>query len=288
MKFPNVLLVIILSFATAFVTARYVLPHNGNEAVAVKESVYDRVMRTGTIRCGYADWNPLLIKDPNTGKLSGIAYDYVEAMGKALNLKVEWAEEVGWGDFPVALETGKIDAFCTGAWPTASRARQVDFVRPIIYQAVYAYVRADDHRFDNNLAAIDDPTIAIAAMDGEMSSLIAASDFPKAKTTQVPQLANISELLLNVVDKKADVTFTDTDTAAQYDAKNPGKIRRVSSKAPLRFLGDPLVIARGQDQLRRMFDIATDELLSSGKIEKITTKYERFPGTLLRVAPLYQ
>ena len=253
-----------------------------------KESAYDRVMRTQTIRCGYTMWPPLLIKDSNTGALSGTIHDYVEALGEALHLKVVWTEEVGWGDFPAALGAGRIDAFCAGAWPTAARARQADFVIPTTYQGMYAYTRPDDHRFDNNIGAINDPSVTIATMDGEVSALIAASDFPKAKTIQLPSLASSSDALNNVAMGKADVTLTDPITAGQYDANNPGKIRRIPTKTPLRVLGNPLVIPQGEDKLRRMLDTATEELLASGQIEKIIVKYEQYPGTLLRAAPKYQ
>jgi polar amino acid transport system substrate-binding protein len=254
---------------------------------AAKESTYDRVMRTGTIRCGYAMWPPFIMKDPNSGKLSGFEYDYMQALGDALHLKIDWSEEVGWGDFPSALNAGRIDAFCAGAWPSATRAREIDFTRPIVYQPLYAYVRAGDPRFDNNSAAIDDPSVTAVTMDGEMSSLVAASDFLKAKTVQLPQLSNASELLLNVVTGKGDVTFTDSITESRFAANNPGKIRRVVTKMPLRVFGVPLAIARGQDAFAHMVNIATDEMLLSGKIEKILAPYDQPPGTFLHVAPPY-
>lgn len=257
------------------------------EATPIHESAYARVMRTGTLRCGYADWAPLIIKDPNSGAISGIAHDYLEALGSALNLKIDWSEEIGWGDFPAALESGRIDAFCAGAWPNSSRARQIDFTQPILYQPIYAYGRADDMRFDNNLDAINNTDTIIATIDGEMSSLIAAKDFPQAKTLQLTQLSSVSESFLNVINKKADVEFTDPASFAEYAAKNPDKLRRIPSKIPLRVFGVPLAIARGQDEFRDMINTSTTELLASGTIEKIIKKYEQYPGTLLRVAPPY-
>ncbi len=41
----------------------------------MKESAYERVMRTGTIRCGYFLFPPLAVKNPNTNMLSGITAD---------------------------------------------------------------------------------------------------------------------------------------------------------------------------------------------------------------------
>ncbi len=278
--------VVVLVALLAGMLGAYVLPTSQHSASVAAESTYDRVTRTQTIRCGYAVWPPLLIKDANSGQLSGMEYDYLQALGEALHLKIDWAEEVGWGDFPAALNAGRIDAFCAGAWPNSSRARQIDFTTPILYQPLYAYARADDHRFDNNLAAINSSSVTAVTMDGEMSSLITAADFPQAKTVQLPQLSSPPELLLNVAAGKGDVTFTDSYTAAGYAANNPGKIRRVTSP-PLRAFGVPLAIARGQYEFARMVNIATGELLTSGKIEKIIVKYEREPGTFLRAAPLY-
>ncbi|MDD5586058.1 MAG: transporter substrate-binding domain-containing protein [Alphaproteobacteria bacterium] len=258
------------------------------EAASVKESAFDRVMRTQTLRCGYGVWAPAIIKDANSGKLSGITYDYVEALGEALHLKVVWAEEVGWGDFPAALKSGRIDAFCIGVWPNAARARQADFVTPITYQPSYAFVRADDKRFDNNLEALNNPSVTAAVQDGDSSAAIAAADFPKAKTLQIAQLAHWSELFINIAAGKADVTFTDPASFAEYDAGNPGKIRRVIAKAPLRVFGNSIALAQGEDKLRRMLDTATQELLSSRKAEKIVARYEQYPGTFLRPVAPYQ
>ena len=77
MKLPQILLIVALSFAVAFVTGKYMTSNNGTR-VTVKESTYERVIRTGEIRCAYAVYEPPLIKDPNTGKLSGIFYDVME------------------------------------------------------------------------------------------------------------------------------------------------------------------------------------------------------------------
>jgi ABC-type amino acid transport substrate-binding protein len=245
-------------------------------------------MRTQTIRCGYSLWPPFLAKDPNSGQLSGIFYDYLEALGSALHLKIDWTETVGLGDFPAALESGRIDAMCLTIWPNASRAREIDFTNPIFYTALYAYARSDDPRFDNNYAAINDPRTMITVIDGEMGALVAASDFPKAKTLQLPQLADATELFANVAAGKADILFADPGTFAKYEINNPNKIHRVTAKAPIRVFGNTLAIDKGQEEYRRMLNTAIGELLSSGQIEKIITKYEQAPGTYLRVALPYQ
>lgn len=280
--------VVVLAFLAGIAGAYTWSNSHNEENGAAKESAYERVMRTQTIKCGYGIWPPLVIRDPNTGKLSGIVHDYLEALGAALHLKIDWAEEIGWGDFPAALESGRVDGFCAGVWPNASRARQMDFIRPILYQPIHAYARVDDRRFDNNLPSINDPAVTLATMDGEMSSLIAAADFPKAKQVQLTQLSNGSELFTSLITGKADITFTDTVTAGEYEAKNPGKIRRIVTSAPVRVFGNTIAIARGQEEFRRMMDTVTEELILNGQIEKIISKYEQYPGALLRVEAPYK
>jgi ABC-type amino acid transport substrate-binding protein len=158
---------------------------------------------------------------------------------------------------------------------------------PISYQPIYAYARADDKRFDNNLSVANDASVTIVSIDGEMSSMIARQDFSEAKSVQLPQLASFSELFINIAQKKGDITFTDPDTAALYNAQNSHSVRRVPTEFPVRVFSDTLSIARGQDEFRRMIDTATVELLYSGRIEAILKHYEKNPGSFLRAMPGY-
>ena len=252
-----------------------------------KENAYDHVMRTGVIRCGYVVWTPFLIKDPNSGQLSGLFHDYVEALGEALHLKIEWTEEMGWSDFPAALNSGRIDAMCGGSWANSARARQIDFTQPILYQPVYAYVRTGDTRFDNNLVTINDPSVTVVVVEGASPALIATNDFPKAQKIQLPQLSSLSDVFVNLVSNKADVAIANPEAALQFEANNTGKIHRVVTKMPLRLFGNSIAIDGGQYRLRRMIDIATGEMLASGQIEKMIAAYIPGAGVWLPVAPPY-
>src|SRR5438270_6559114 len=79
---------------------------NSNPAVG---SLYDHVVSSGKLRCGYVIYNPGCIKDPNTGKLSGIGVEAMEIVAKKLGLRLEWTEEVGWGTMIEGLQSGRYD-----------------------------------------------------------------------------------------------------------------------------------------------------------------------------------
>lgn len=257
-------------------------------AVVKKESVYERVLRTKTLRCGYHPWAPIIIKDPNTGQLSGIYYDYVMELGKRLSLKVEWAEEIGFGEFVAAQESGRLDVMCHAIWPNSERARVMDFVRPIMYETLFAYVKEGDTRFDHHLALANDPAVKIGAIDGATSSTIARADFPKAEIVALPQLSTGADLFLQLASGKVDIIINDLATAKRFMASNPGKIRQVITARPVRVFGGGLAIGKNQDAFRSMLDIATGEIIQAGIAENIIAKYEEYPGSFYRPADPYK
>ncbi len=287
MKFLHILLVIILSLATAYLTARYVAPHGGT-AVAAKETAYDRVLRTGVLRCGYGDWPPYaFMKNPGTGQVSGIMADVTEAVGAKLNLKIEWTENTGWGTFIESLRDHRIDAFCAGPARNATRGRLAGFSTPVFYNAIYPYVAAGDHRFDKDLSAANSPDIRISAMDGEISDIIAKQNFPKAAEISIPQLGPITDIFMNVAARKADIVFNDPSVAEAYIKFNPNSVRRAQDD-PIQTVPICLAVDIHEGELRDMLDSALVELQSQGVIDKIIFKYASDPKMFLRVHRPYQ
>jgi polar amino acid transport system substrate-binding protein len=250
-------------------------------------SVYNRVIAAGKIRCGYVVYPPGLIKDPKTGKFSGISYDAVEQAAKNLGLKVEWTEEVGWGAMIEGLQADRYDAICSPVWANTTRGKLVDFSIPLFYSGIGAYVRSGDTKF-NNLKALDDPNIKIATMDGEMSDIIAQAQFPKAQKVSLPQNSDVSQLLLNVSQNKADVTFVEPFFGAGFMKTNPGALKNVALQKPLRVFGNTMMFKRGETEFKQMMNAAFEELLNQGYIDELISKYEPFPGAFYRAQQPYK
>jgi len=252
-------------------------------------TVYDRVIEGGTIRSAYIIYPPGATKDPNTGKLSGISVETIEAAAMNLGLKIEWTEEVAWGSMIEGLLADRYDLVVSGIWPNASRAKQVDFSSPLFYSGIGAYVRpADVRRFGVGLSAINSPDFRVATIDGEMSDIIRRSQFPQSQADSLPQTADVSQLLLNVTQGKADVTFVEPYIALQFLAKNPGSITNLVPETPLRVFGNTVMFRRGQFEFKAMLNTAIEELLNNGDIDLLIEKYETFPGALYRTARPYR
>jgi len=285
MKASQIFLVLVLSAVVAFGVVK--IASQQTSGAAIHESAYDRVLRTGVLRCGYAEYPPVvLMKDPATGKFSGMSADIINAVADKLNLKVEWTESLGWSNFIESLKSQRTDLFCVPVWRNAARGRYLIFSTPIFYSPVYAYVRKDDHRFDDSFAAVNDPSIRIATMDGEMTDMIANSRFPKAAKTSVPQLGQITDVLVNLSTGKADITFGEPSFVDDFIKSHPNEIRRAQDK-PFEFFETSYAVDIHEALLRDMLDNALTELENNGVIDGIISKYNPDPKVFMRPASPY-
>lgn len=254
---------------------------------AEKESAYDRVMRTRVIKCGYMVLPPHLVKDPNTGKMSGIIYDTMEDVGKLLGFKIDWSEEVTFPTMVTALQTGRVDALCFGFWRNPFEGKYVSHTVPLYYMPVGAFVRADDHRFDSNIAALDSPDVKIASTDGMISGIIAQQDFPKARVVSSPAFLP-GQVLMEVATGKADVTFLAVRDWILFDQENPGKLRNIAVEKPVRVFGTVIAIPIGDEKFKSVLDSALYQLLDGGFLDRVIVKYDDAPGSIFSVAKPYE
>lgn len=251
------------------------------------ESSYHHVKETSIIRCGYVSNPPSCIIDPTTKKLSGIFVEVMEILAKNLNLKLEWVEEVGFGTMIEGIESNRYDIVPCAIWPNSDRAQHADFTIPLFYSGIGVYVRNDDNRFINNLQLINSSEISIATIDGEMAESIAKTDFPNAKTIQLPQLSQISNMLLNVQNKKADVSFVELYFAHEFLKNNPNTIKNIVPNNPIRIFPNTILLKAGEYKLKSMLNIALEQLINLGIIDKLIDKYEPEPGTFYRLQKPY-
>lgn len=283
----TVLIAALVGLLAAVVGVKVMGPHQ-EAAAAKKETAFERVIKTGTLRCAYVVYEPANIKDANSGKMSGILHDVAEAIGKELGLKVEWTEEATWGTFLEPLRTGRADAFCGAGFAFAADVKNAEMVGPMYYSPITVWARADDARFDNAAEALNQPGITIVGEDGSVAANIASGQFPKAKFNSLPQNAPYSLKLDDVVAGKADATFVERAIGLDYARANPGKVKEVPMPAPLTVYANMFEVAKGEFELQSMLQGAVELLHNRGEIDRIIKVYEKEPNTFLRVQRPYR
>ncbi|MCF8495050.1 MAG: transporter substrate-binding domain-containing protein [Alphaproteobacteria bacterium] len=257
-------------------------------APAHAESAYERVLKTNTLRCGYIVYPPETVKDVNTGALSGIMVEKMEALGKVLNLKVEWTEEVAFANMYEGLQSGRYDALCSGLLEKPERARVVLFSIPSNFGVTHAFVRADENRFNKGFGPLNDPLVKISTIDGEIGQSIATEMFPQAQQYALAQMNDNSMVLEAVATGKADVAFLHKSSAKIYTENNPGKIKLLSEEPIRAYASPPLAFHPDEIKLKHLCDSGIRTLLLNGTIEKIIRKYDPSLESYSLVAKPYE
>lgn len=271
-----------------FLLLFFLVPLSFTAHASEKGDILEKIKSSGKITCGYAMWSPILYKNMDTNNLAGISYDIMEEIGKRLDLKIEWAEETGWGTIIEGLNARRYDMICTGLAASSARAKFIDFTTSYFYAPLHVAVRTDDARFDKDYDSLNDPTYKIAVLEGEMSAITAAQRFPKATVSAISQITDYSLLLKEVESGKADATLIEPSTFADYDKNNPGKLKIISKKNPVNMLPVTFGLPQNADGMRQMIDIALRELILDGTVDRIIKKYEPREGIYLPVTRGYQ
>lgn len=199
----------------------------------------------------------------------------MNAVGRNLGYKIDWVMEVGVGEVVTALETNKFDVMCATLWPSPSRIKSLTMTKPVFYNAAYAYVRADDKRFDGDLNKANKQDVVLAGIDGDYTQDLNKEKLPLATENRLPQTASGSEMLLQVVSKKADIVFTPADTVFEFSKTNPNLLRRIEGIGPVRVYGEMMTMKNGETELKNQLDIAIEQLVNDGVIKQLTDKYRK-------------
>lgn len=284
-KVAKIVGLVIVIVAVSFVSVKFFAKKE--VAPQKQETLKDRVVKAGKIRVGYLATTPQqLAKDPNTGQLSGMFYDVVEELGKKLNLKIEWTEEVGWGTMIEGLEQGRYDMVGSPVWANGARALKADFSTPVTYNVMYAYARANDDRL-NNLEDINSKDIKVTVVDGTTAQYLTKQRFSAAQIVALPQLSAQSELLLNVSTGKADVLFIDPFVANTFLKNNPDARLKIIGNKVVRVDGNSVMFNSGEMGFKNMIDTVIKEEISSGFIDELLKKYDTFGNSFYPVAKPY-
>lgn len=254
----------------------------GGTPPAKTETVAERVLRTGTIRCGYVVWSPLITKDLTSGQMGGLYHDIIEETARRLSLKIEWAEESMADTLLAGIAANRYDMVCFPLYANSNRAREVMFSRPIGYASIYMTVRANEKRLTGDLMQANDPQFRFATLDGEMTAIMAAKQLPKAVNHAVPQVQGFSFVLKDIADGKADFTITDPKSVADFNKTNNNALKTIGPAAVTNAIAFPLP----QDpRFKDMIDTTINELILEGFVARKVTEYNYGHSLMLPIAP---
>lgn len=256
-----------------------------------RDTGFDKIMDSGVLKCGYYVFPPLLYKDPNSGKMSGIFVDVMNSIAEKTNIKIEWSEEVTFGNWGVALQSNRIDAVCTSPWPDLPMARVALFTDPLFFSGMYPFVRENDERFKGKitLEMINSKDIIYLSQEGNLSYNLGKQLFPNAQSYVLGPEADTSLFASSIVSKKADVALSDSNLVNQWNKNNSDKIKLLTTLPPVKVQQYPLAVRKGDYTLLNFLNLAIHEMQYNGEMDRILKKWEPEPGKkFLRVNDPYK
>jgi len=240
---------------------------------AENDSAYERVIKSGTLRCGYFIWPPYMDKDVATGQFSGIYYDIIEGLGKTLGLKIEWSYEYAIGQQVEALRSGKMDALCAdGPW-TRSAMPYVDYSHSYMFIPGYIYVTKEKAQ-KYTLETLNSPDVVFTGMDGDGSSDYLDMLFPKVKILSIPSTSDPSLLVENVLTGKADAMWNDPISVEAQSKSRGGHLVALNPEKPLSTYPWVISVPKGEQSLLNTLNQGIDLLNDSGFLDKTLKKYD--------------
>jgi ABC-type amino acid transport substrate-binding protein len=278
-----------LLVAVAFLTlASGCGPDKPIQGISSELSVYDRVLRDSVIRCGYTVYPPGCMLD-SAGKPAGVFVETLEEAAKGLGLRVQWEEEVGWATQIEGLEKDRYDMIGSSVWANAKRAKLTTLSVPLYFSPIGVYVRADDNRFDNvsDWSILNDPKFKMSIVDGGTADVIRKGQFPKSTAVSLPENTDFGTSFLDVVNGKADLVLMEPFQASKFIESNGYKLKNVAAARPLHVFGNCYMFKRDQPEFEHMLNTQIEDLINNGFVDALLSKYEKYPGSFLRVQKPY-
>ncbi len=239
-----------------------------------EESVIDRVRSSHRLKAAYVVYPPFVIKDSNSGKLSGYFIDLMSEIAFNGQFQVDY-EEAKWGTMVAGLESKRYDIVVSGIFPTIPRSFAASFARPIMYVGLSAVVPATDTR-QWTADTLKNPGLRIAVVNGEVGHEYLKRYLPNAQAI-VLDTADISRAALEVLSGRADVAIAESITMVEFAAANP-KVKALFVENPLQVFGSTFMIRRGDPDWLNFINTSIDFLEASGSLRALDTKYKSYSG----------
>jgi ABC-type amino acid transport substrate-binding protein len=230
---------------------------------------YSTIVAQKRLEAGYVVLPPWIIKDPNTGALSGSSIDAMNEIARLAGWKVDY-QEATFSTYIAGLKSGRYDVVVFPVFITIPRAEAVLFTRPVTYLGNTILVRAGDTRF-KNLEDVDKPGIIVAVTQGEQGYDFALTHFKHATVKPISS-SDITTVYNEVLVGRADVALGDTFTVEAYARQHP-QVRDLLFGHPYSVLPAAWIVRPDDERLKEFFNNAITYLEGVGILGELDRKY---------------
>jgi len=245
------------------------------ESGVSSNSVLARIKKEGKIKVGYSQTVPWFQRDAKSGKLQGIYYDVCEALGRELEVKMEY-QEISWANSTVGLRKGDYDVFGSSLFYTMPRALVANYVHPMWHKGRLVVTHKKNAQRFRTAADFNKSDVTFSVNIGSAEENWVKLTFPKAKIiTTSGQIALSAE---PVRTGKADLWATGDLDAMLYQRRNERWAIIVDQGNPIGMNANTWAIRYGDPEWKFFLDMWSDKMVASGFMKE---RYEFYLNNLV-------
>jgi ABC-type amino acid transport substrate-binding protein len=245
------------------------------------DNTLTEIIRRGELRAGYFIEPPAVMKDPNTGELRGTFVDAINAIGKALGVKVAFVE-VDLARFAAGLQSNLFDVSIGPTFKTIQRATAVSFTNTVFYLGYDGIVRKGKTGEFRTEADIDRKGVKVAVKEGSAIQQYVRDNFKNAEVIVLPG-TDLTLPLQAVSSTQADVGLMNEHTVDFYVRQHP-EVETVLTEHPLQVAGMAWAVRATDLRWLQFLNTSLEFLISTGTMEQWERQHY-FGRTLRRQLP---
>jgi len=192
--------------------------NSSNQNPTLSSSTLEQIVSKKEMRVGYLVFSPCVIKNTQSGELSGIFVDMINQIAQSLNVKVTWVETT-LANFTAGLKTNQFD-FCVGpTFVTIPRATAVSFTQPINYVGNSAVIKKNGKFKPTKIEDLNQKGIKISVLQGQAMEEFCKRNFPNAELVSMAG-GDLTAPLVAVSTGNTDIGFMNHVTVSNYSKEH--------------------------------------------------------------------
>lgn len=232
-------------------------------------AVFNRVIKTGTLRLGHFNNRPPWGFLKPTEEWAGFEVDLARGVAKHLNLKLETlrVNEATWGSM---LSSGQIDAALCRIQPNRSLVRNFDFSVPYFFDSLQVLTVKGPFKTVADLAGKKIAVVHGSPCEKPVIAILKQAGDDKAEQDVVPY-PDAPTCFMAVGQEKVAGWLDSGMTLLEYSSQSPRRFERITASD---VVGEVAVaVPKNDSAFRSLINSAIQDMVADGSFTKVFDKW---------------
>ena len=253
--------VALLAFATVALVQS---PH-------VQARSLDEIMSSKKMRIGIILVDQMVMRDPNSGELSGVWIDGIRRLFDTLNLEPDFVE-TKWATFVGGLQADQFDVFISG-FMTPQRALALEYTRPVVFLGHSASALTENAGRFSTLSDLNSPDVTIATVLGGSGHQFAKQHLPLA-TIKPLDTGDLTASGMEVLSGRATVAMDNAFSVGRFVRMHQDRMVDLFKDDPFNVLPVAWAIRPGNPRLLTFLNNMLDYMDTNGIWQAVAADYK--------------